>query len=162
MSDCRMSGTAFGTIVLHITPEAAAGGPLALVESGDRIRMSVARRSLDLLVDDAVLARRRAAWRAPDNAATGLGPDRGRASAAGGRGVRPGGDAGGGLRRYAVPAGGWLFTDSQSAAASHNYAPLTGRSSHRYDLCGAVPLTGSSAAVPMTRLRLAPSGANGS
>jgi dihydroxy-acid dehydratase len=65
MSDCRMSGTAFGTIVLHITPEAAAGGPLALVESGDRIRMSVARRSLDLLVDDAVLARRRAAWRAP-------------------------------------------------------------------------------------------------
>ena len=42
MSDCRMSGTAFGTIVLHITPEAAAGGPLALVESGDRIRLSVA------------------------------------------------------------------------------------------------------------------------
>jgi dihydroxy-acid dehydratase len=65
MSDCRMSGTAFGTIVLHITPEAAAGGPLALVESGDRIRMSVARRTLDLLVDDAVLAQRRAAWRAP-------------------------------------------------------------------------------------------------
>jgi dihydroxy-acid dehydratase len=65
MSDCRMSGTAFGTIVLHITPEAAAGGPLALVESGDRIRMSVARRSLDLLVDEPVLARRRAAWRAP-------------------------------------------------------------------------------------------------
>ncbi|HTW69287.1 MAG TPA: dihydroxy-acid dehydratase [Acetobacteraceae bacterium] len=65
MSDCRMSGTAFGTIVLHIAPEAAAGGPLALVESGDRIRMSVARRSLDLLVDEAVLARRRAAWRAP-------------------------------------------------------------------------------------------------
>jgi dihydroxy-acid dehydratase len=66
MSDCRMSGTAFGTIVLHITPEAAAGGPLALVESGDRIRMSVAKRTLDLLVDDAVLARRRAAWRAPE------------------------------------------------------------------------------------------------
>ena len=101
MSDCRMSGTAFGTIVLHIAPEAAAGGPLGLVESGDRIRMSVARRSLDLLVDDAVLARRRAAWRAPDEAATGLGPDRGRASAAGGRGVRPGGDAG---RRIIAPA----------------------------------------------------------
>lgn len=65
MSDCRMSGTAFGTIVLHITPEAAAGGPLALVETGDRIRMSVARRTLDLLVDDAILAKRRAAWRAP-------------------------------------------------------------------------------------------------
>ena len=43
MSDCRMSGTAFGTIVLHITPEAAAGGPLGLVESGDRIRLSVQR-----------------------------------------------------------------------------------------------------------------------
>ena len=50
MSDCRMSGTAFGTIVLHITPEAAAGGPLGLVESGDRIRLSVEERSLDLLV----------------------------------------------------------------------------------------------------------------
>ena len=50
MSDCRMSGTAFGTIVLHITPEAAAGGPLGLVESGDRIRLSVKERRLDLLV----------------------------------------------------------------------------------------------------------------
>lgn len=66
MSDCRMSGTAFGTIVLHITPEAAAGGPLGLVESGDRIRMSVERRTLDLLVDAATLERRRAAWRAPE------------------------------------------------------------------------------------------------
>ena len=65
MSDCRMSGTAFGTIVLHITPEAAAGGPLALVESGDRIRLSVRRRSLDLLVDDATLAKRRANWAPP-------------------------------------------------------------------------------------------------
>ena len=71
MSDCRMSGTAFGTIVLHITPEAAAGGPLSLVESGDRIRMSVARRSLDLLVDDAVIARRRAAWRSPERPSRG-------------------------------------------------------------------------------------------
>lgn len=62
MSDCRMSGTAFGTIVLHIAPEAAVGGPLALVETGDRIRLSVKNRSLDLLVDDAVLAQRRAAW----------------------------------------------------------------------------------------------------
>lgn len=62
MSDCRMSGTAFGTIVLHIAPEAAVGGPLALVETGDRIRLSVKNRSLDLLVDDAVLAQRGAAW----------------------------------------------------------------------------------------------------
>ena len=65
MSDCRMSGTAFGTIVLHITPEAAAGGPLGLVESGDRIRLSVKDRSLDLLVAQDVLARRRAAWQPP-------------------------------------------------------------------------------------------------
>jgi dihydroxy-acid dehydratase len=65
MSDCRMSGTAFGTIVLHITPEAAAGGPLALVESGDRIRLSVQDRQLELLVAEDVLARRRAAWRPP-------------------------------------------------------------------------------------------------
>ena len=62
MSDCRMSGTAFGTIVLHITPEAAAGGPLGLVESGDRIRLSVVGRSLDLLVPEAELVRRRALW----------------------------------------------------------------------------------------------------
>ena len=65
MSDCRMSGTAFGTIVLHITPEAAAGGPLALVESGDRIRLSVNARSLELLVAPEVLERRRAGWHAP-------------------------------------------------------------------------------------------------
>ncbi len=65
MSDCRMSGTAFGTIVLHITPEAAAGGPLGLVESGDRIRLSVKQRSLDLLVDEATIAKRRAAWMPP-------------------------------------------------------------------------------------------------
>jgi dihydroxy-acid dehydratase len=65
MSDCRMSGTAFGTIVLHITPEAAAGGPLGLIETGDRVRLSVKSRSLDLLVSDAVLARRRAAWTPP-------------------------------------------------------------------------------------------------
>jgi dihydroxy-acid dehydratase len=65
LSDARMSGTAFGTVVLHITPEAAAGGPLALVRSGDRIALSVARRKLDLLVDDAELARRRAALPPP-------------------------------------------------------------------------------------------------
>jgi dihydroxy-acid dehydratase len=61
LSDARMSGTAFGTIVLHIAPEAAEGGPLALVETGDRIRVSVRERRLDLLVDDATLAARRAA-----------------------------------------------------------------------------------------------------
>jgi dihydroxy-acid dehydratase len=61
ISDARMSGTAFGTIVLHITPESAVGGPLALVKSGDKIRLDVATRSIDLLVDDAELARRRAA-----------------------------------------------------------------------------------------------------
>ena len=58
ISDARMSGTAFGTIVLHVTPEAATGGPLARVQSGDRIRMSVKERTLDLLVEPAQLARR--------------------------------------------------------------------------------------------------------
>jgi dihydroxy-acid dehydratase len=71
MSDCRMSGTAFGTIVLHITPEAAAGGPLGLVESGDRIRLSVKERRLDLLVASDVLERRRAAWRPPEKPTRG-------------------------------------------------------------------------------------------
>ena len=65
ISDARMSGTAYGTIVLHVSPEAAVGGPLALVKSGDRIRLSVARRSIDVVVDEAELGRRRAAWRAP-------------------------------------------------------------------------------------------------
>jgi dihydroxy-acid dehydratase len=65
ISDCRMSGTAFGTIVLHVAPEAAAGGPLALIETGDVVRMSVRDRRLDLLVDDTEMTRRRAAWRPP-------------------------------------------------------------------------------------------------
>jgi dihydroxy-acid dehydratase len=60
ISDARMSGTAYGTIVLHVTPEAAVGGPLAQVRSGDRIRLSVKERRLDLLVDPAELARRTA------------------------------------------------------------------------------------------------------
>jgi dihydroxy-acid dehydratase len=63
LSDARMSGTAFGTIVLHVAPEAADGGPLALVASGDRIRLDVAARRIDVLVDDAELARRAAAAR---------------------------------------------------------------------------------------------------
>ncbi|MCG6206359.1 dihydroxy-acid dehydratase [Rhodopseudomonas sp. HC1] len=61
ISDARMSGTAFGTIVLHITPESADGGPLALVETGDRITLDVAARRIDLLVEEGELARRRAA-----------------------------------------------------------------------------------------------------
>jgi dihydroxy-acid dehydratase len=61
ISDARMSGTAFGTIVLHVTPEAAVGGPLSKVQTGDRIRLSVAERQLNLLVDDAELAKRTAA-----------------------------------------------------------------------------------------------------
>ena len=60
VSDARMSGTAFGTIVLHVTPDAACGGPLGLVRSGDRIRLSVKKRSIDLLVDDTELQRRAA------------------------------------------------------------------------------------------------------
>jgi dihydroxy-acid dehydratase len=58
ISDARMSGTAYGTIVLHVTPDAASGGPLAKVRNGDRIRLSVRERRLDLLVDPAELARR--------------------------------------------------------------------------------------------------------
>ena len=65
ISDARMSGTAFGTIVLHITPEAAIGGPLALIRDGDRIRLDAAGRRIDLLVDDAELAARRAVWVPP-------------------------------------------------------------------------------------------------
>jgi dihydroxy-acid dehydratase len=65
ISDARMSGTAFGTIVLHITPESADGGPLGLVKTGDRIRLDVPKRSIELLVDDAELEKRRAAWVAP-------------------------------------------------------------------------------------------------
>ena len=71
ISDCRMSGTAFGTIVLHVTPEAAGGGPLGLAESGDRIRLSVQDRRLDLLVDAAELERRRARWQPPIKPARG-------------------------------------------------------------------------------------------
>jgi len=62
VSDARMSGTAFGTVVLHVAPEANAGGPLALVETGDRIRLDAKAGLLELLVDDAELAKRRADW----------------------------------------------------------------------------------------------------
>ena len=65
ISDARMSGTAYGTVVLHTAPESAAGGPLALVQTGDAITLDVAERRLHLHVDDAELARRRAAWAPP-------------------------------------------------------------------------------------------------
>jgi dihydroxy-acid dehydratase len=65
VSDGRMSGTAYGTVVLHVSPEAQAGGPLALVKNGDRIRLSASRGELTLLVSDAELATRRAVWQ-PD------------------------------------------------------------------------------------------------
>jgi dihydroxy-acid dehydratase len=71
ISDARMSGTAFGTIVLHVTPEAAEGGALALVRTGDRIRLSVRERRIDLLVAEDELARRRAAWTPPPAALRG-------------------------------------------------------------------------------------------
>jgi dihydroxy-acid dehydratase len=59
ISDARMSGTAFGTVVLHVTPDAASGGPVALVQTGDRIRLSVRERRLDLLIEESELERRR-------------------------------------------------------------------------------------------------------
>jgi dihydroxy-acid dehydratase len=65
VSDARMSGTAFGTIVLHVTPDAASGGPLGLVRSGDRIRLSVKNKRIELLVDDAELSKRAAARKPP-------------------------------------------------------------------------------------------------
>jgi dihydroxy-acid dehydratase len=69
VSDARMSGTAGGTVVLHVAPEAAVGGPLALVQDGDEVLLDAAARRLDLLVDGAELERRRAHWRPPPLAA---------------------------------------------------------------------------------------------
>ncbi len=60
ISDARMSGTAYGTIVLHVSPDAASGGPLSLMQDGDRIRLSVKNRRIDLLVEEGELDRRRA------------------------------------------------------------------------------------------------------
>ena len=68
ISDARMSGTAYGTVVLHVCPEAALGGPLALVNEGDWIELDVEARRLNLEVDDRELERRRAAWVAPEPA----------------------------------------------------------------------------------------------
>jgi dihydroxy-acid dehydratase len=70
ISDARMSGTAYGTIVLHVSPEAATGGPLALVRNGDRIKLSVKERRIDLAVAEPELARRKSAWKPPAEAPT--------------------------------------------------------------------------------------------
>jgi dihydroxy-acid dehydratase len=70
ISDARMSGTAYGTIVLHVAPESAVGGPLALVRDGDQIELDVPSRRLHLQVDEAELARRRAEWQPPEPAYT--------------------------------------------------------------------------------------------
>ncbi len=67
ISDSRMSGTSFGTVVLHVSPEAAAGGPLALVQDGDEIELDVEKRRLELHVDAAELDRRRTAWKPPES-----------------------------------------------------------------------------------------------
>ena len=71
ISDARMSGTAFGSIVLHVAPEAAIGGPLAAVRDGDRIRLSIRDKRIDLLVDEAEIARRLADHRPPPEPARG-------------------------------------------------------------------------------------------
>ena len=65
ISDARMSGTAYGTVVLHVAPEAAVAGPLALVNDGDQITLDVAGRRLELHVDAPGLARRKLAWKPP-------------------------------------------------------------------------------------------------
>jgi dihydroxy-acid dehydratase len=70
ISDARMSGTAYGTIVLHVSPEAAVGGALALVKNGDRIKLSVKERRIDLLVSDGELQKRKSAWKSPGTAPT--------------------------------------------------------------------------------------------
>jgi dihydroxy-acid dehydratase len=70
VSDARMSGTAYGTVVLHVTPEAAAGGPLALVQNGDFIELDVEARKLHLDITDEEMERRRAAWQKPESPAT--------------------------------------------------------------------------------------------
>ena len=71
ISDARMSGTAFGTVVLHMSPEAGVGGPLAAVQNGDRVRLSVSEKRIDLLVDDAEIARRLEGHSKPELASRG-------------------------------------------------------------------------------------------
>jgi dihydroxy-acid dehydratase len=71
ISDARMSGTAYGTVILHVTPEAAIGGPLALVENGDFIFLDVEERRLALDVNEEILCSRRSRWCAPPSATRG-------------------------------------------------------------------------------------------
>ena len=66
VSDARMSGTSYGACVLHVAPESHVGGPLALVQDGDEIRLDIAGRRIDLLISDEEMARRKAAWKAPE------------------------------------------------------------------------------------------------
>ena len=66
ISDARMSGTSYGAVVLHVAPESAVGGPLALLKTGDRVRLDVANRRLDMLVDEAEIEARRSAWTPPE------------------------------------------------------------------------------------------------
>jgi dihydroxy-acid dehydratase len=66
ISDARMSGTSYGTCVLHVAPESYIGGPLALVRTGDLVELDVEKRELNLKVDAAELARRKNAWRPPE------------------------------------------------------------------------------------------------
>ena len=65
ISDARMSGTAYGTVILHMVPEAAAGGLLALVHNGDMIELDVAKRKLNLLVSPRELQKRKQKWKKP-------------------------------------------------------------------------------------------------
>ena len=90
ISDARMSGTAYGTVVLHVAPEAAAGGPLALVQHRDIIELDVPARRLHLDVSDAELERRKGDWQAPDDTEARLLQAVCRARAAGRQGRRPG------------------------------------------------------------------------
>jgi dihydroxy-acid dehydratase len=65
ISDARMSGTSFGTVILHVAPEAALGGTFALIRTGDRITIDIPNRKLEADISDAVLAERKAGWKAP-------------------------------------------------------------------------------------------------
>ena len=66
VSDARMSGTSYGACVLHVAPESHVGGPLALVQDGDAIRLDIEGRRIDVLISDEEMARRKAAWQAPE------------------------------------------------------------------------------------------------
>jgi dihydroxy-acid dehydratase len=69
LSDARMSGTSYGACVLHVAPESYVGGPLALLKTGDIVRLDIPNRSIDMLVDEAELARRKAEWKPPEEKA---------------------------------------------------------------------------------------------